>query len=248
MTPSSYQLTVPTDHFQFMLGDWTHGPTSDTRRLWEAGNRVATHASCPSVVAIGCSNQDGAVPIVVQLLTAPLALETSDRRVGNFVVAIPSGVIVFWNPEAVGVEGLPVVHVPAGTYLGVVDEPRTLGDPAPLQSHSSTTLRISIWRTSDSVDCRFQYPSLVVFFGTYFNQDFIEDHGSVLGTVRHIGRVEGKAFLRSVLHELDALISSMPSPDEVRKLMSAWDSDLYLERPREELAEIRAMVEGLLAN
>lgn len=143
-----YNVEIESDHFQVLIGDRVRGPHVDTTDLWHDEQKVVAVLGAPELVAIGTARFGGKTRIQVEVALSEPEPQADWNEMGNFVLALPSGEILFWAPESPDLKRVPGVPVDPGKYLGrafsrgtgdVVDEMATEGPDE---------YRIVLWRAA----------------------------------------------------------------------------------------------------
>jgi hypothetical protein len=111
-------ISLGTDHFQFYFGDRKRGPYIDTTGLWEKGEKVAYVPGSPELVGVLTARYGGKTRIYFDAGRSTEEASEGWAELGEFIVFIPSGEIIFWGPEMIDAKNYPSIKLPAGSYRG----------------------------------------------------------------------------------------------------------------------------------
>jgi hypothetical protein len=113
-----YDIEVQSDHFQVLVGDAKAGPLVDTSGIWNVHGNIGASPGDPTLVAIGTTRFGGRMQLTV--IVGDDRPPACDARVlGEFVLDVPSGEILFWAPESDDLSLHPRIRVAPGMYSGI---------------------------------------------------------------------------------------------------------------------------------
>ncbi len=117
-------FTLTADHFQFFFGDRLLGPTADTTHLWDGAGMVAMMNGLVGVTTV---RYGGDTRVSLRIIPAWGFGTTEGRLLGEAVLEVPSGKVVFWAPETSDIDACPTFSIDAGTYDVIVNSRGTEG-------------------------------------------------------------------------------------------------------------------------
>jgi hypothetical protein len=145
-----YDLEIENDHYQILMGDRVRGPLVDTVDLWSRNGdqKVAALPGTPELVAIGTARFGGKARVEVEIALSEPGPEVDWSAMGDFLLDVRSGEILFWAPESLDLHRSPMVSTEPGRYLGRAFSRRTDTVADEMAVEGADEYRIVLWRVA----------------------------------------------------------------------------------------------------